>query len=86
MKIQLPNPSEYIHKEEQFWDQLELSIYHAKKSWEKIRRTYTEEEIKNENYPWLSFSHEDHIEEAIDGKEKIEYEDRQSISIEINEP
>lgn len=85
MKINLPNPSEYLHKEDQFFDQLELAIYHAKKSWEKVKKTYTEEDEKNEYYPWLSFTHEPHIEDLFDGKERIENTDRQNIAIEINE-
>lgn len=84
MKIKLPNPNDYLHKEDMFWDQLELAIYHAKKAWEKVRKIYTEADDAS-SYPWLSFTHESHIEDLFEGKEKEEYADRQEISIEINE-
>ena len=87
MKINLPNPDNYLHEEDAFWEQLELAIYHAKKAWEKTKKRYTAEDIKEENYPWLSFSlgidkapFSDHIDE-IDP----DYKDRQEIAIEINE-
>lgn len=87
MKIQLPNPSDYQGKEDMFWEQLELSLYHAKKSWQKVKRTYSEQD--KENYPWLSFSlgiDKGEVSNFLDS-EKIDpdYKDRQEISIEINE-
>ena len=86
MKIQLPNPFDFLHKEDQFFEQLELSLYHTKKAWDKVKKNYTEEDVKNEQYPWLSFVHEPHIEKLFDGKEDEGYKDRQEIAIEINEP
>lgn len=81
MKIQLPNPNDFLYKEDQFWEQLELSIYHAKKSWEKIKKNYPED--NNDNQPWLSFSHKENIEKKLNEDEFLE--DSQEISIEINE-
>lgn len=84
MKIKLPNPDDYLHKEHQFWEQLELSIYHAKKAWEKVLATYAPEQ--DEEYPWLSFSHEQAIEDALDSAAvDKDYKERQEIAIEINE-
>lgn len=85
MKIKLPNPADYLLDEDSFWEQLDLAIYHAKKSWEKVLKKHSPDD--KDNYPWLSFTLEPHIEKAIDDArvEKHEYDDRQEISIEINE-
>jgi hypothetical protein len=83
MKIKLPNPNDFLHDEDSFWEQLELAIYHAKKSWIATKKKYPASD-KND-YPWLSFVHEDHIEGLFEGKEKEENRDRQEISIEVNE-
>jgi hypothetical protein len=92
MKIQLPNPNDYLHKEDQFWEQLELAIYHAKKSWEKIKKTYSSEDEKNDLYPWIAFTLPSEIENALDDATNEKgllidpnYEKRQEISISIEE-
>lgn len=92
MKIQLPNPTDYLHREDEFWEQLELSIYHAKKSWDKVKKRYKDEDVKEENYPWIAFRHSLDIENALDDAKDKEgnfvdndYEGRQEISISIEE-
>jgi len=92
MKIQLPNPDEYLHNEDEFWEQLDLAIYHAKKSWEKIKKRYDEADAKVENYPWLAFRHELKIENALDDAKDKDgnyiddgYKERQEINISIEE-
>lgn len=83
MKIRLPNPKDFLGREAMFFEQMELSIYHAKKSWEKISKTYDE----GGDYPWLSFTHEHEIEKAIDdSKVDGDYETRGNIDLEIVEP
>ena len=88
MKIQFPTPQDFLHREQLFFEQLELAIYHAKKSWDKIKAQYTEEDEKNENYPWLSFGLEIESDERVEKLfEEIDpdYEKRQEISLEITE-
>lgn len=81
MKIRLPNPIDFLGKEEMFFEQLELSLYHAKKTWLKISKTYD----KNIEYPWILFVHTEEIEEAMD-KVDPDGKDRGNIDIEIVEP
>ena len=86
MKIQLPNPQDYLHKEDLFFEQLELCIFHAKKAWDKVKKRYTEEDDKNQNYPWLAFHQDDDIEQSIrDHSDDVDYIRAQSISLNIEE-
>jgi len=86
MKINLPNPEEYLHKEDLFFEQLELSIYHAKKSWEKVKKQY--DPNNKDDYPWLSFTlgiaADKKVADFLDQVDP-DYDERQGISIEINE-
>lgn len=36
IKIKLPNPNQFRNEYSVYFDQLELAVYHARKSWEKI--------------------------------------------------
>lgn len=64
MRIQLPNPHDYLFKEDQFWEQLDLSIYHAKKVWEKVKKQY--DPTDTNSYPWIQFNLPDAIDDLID--------------------
>lgn len=90
MKIQLPNPIDFLDREELFFDQLELCIFHAKKAWQKIRnqKKYTE----GNDYPWILFSHDEIVEKALqelrDAEGNLVDPDTkklQALSISINE-
>ena len=90
MKINLPNPNHYLHREDQFFDQLELAIFHAKKAWGKVRAHYPAagDPAAEHDYPWLSFDlkiDSGKIRELLDSEIDPESEDRQDIAIEINE-
>jgi hypothetical protein len=55
MKINLPNPDEYVNDIMGFLDQMELSVHHARKSAEKILSKYSLEDIKEGNdTPWIT--------------------------------
>lgn len=69
MKIALPNAEEYLHREELFFDQLELSVYHARKAWDKIKkqdRYRDPEAVENGDYPWIKYGFDADIEIAVD--------------------
>lgn len=84
MKIQFPNPQDYLHKEDLFFEQLELCIFHAKKAWDKVKKTYPKDD-KND-YPWLAFHQDNDIEDAIrNHSEDVDYTKAQSISLNIEE-
>lgn len=90
MRIKLPNPNEYLHREDLFFGQLELAIYHAKKSWAKIKKQYDPE--NKDDYPWLAFRFEKELEDAIDdARDKHgvlvdpNFELRQDITLAIEE-
>lgn len=65
MKIQFPNPDDFLHREDAFFDQLELCVFHAKKAWIKIKNQEFYKKDPENNYPCLSFGHEEFIENAI---------------------
>lgn len=84
MKIQFPNPQDYLHKEDLFFEQLELCIFHAKKSWDKVKKRYDPD--NKDDYPWLAFHQEDYIEDAIREHSKdVDYQEAQNISLCIEE-
>lgn len=87
MKIRLPNPSDYESNIDAFFEQLELSVYHAQKSWEKIKKNLSEEELLDENErPYLLYrlpfleENYDKYSEILDGLK------HQEIEIEITTP
>lgn len=82
MKIQFPNPQDYLGREDLFFDQLELCVFHAKKAWTKVR---SQERYKDVNqYPWLSFQFPKEIEKAIENVDP-DREECQEISLCIEE-
>lgn len=81
MKIQFPNPTDFCGREELFFEQLELSIFHAKKSW---RSLLNQSIVDGKEKPWIKFGFEDVILDAID-KVDPDQEICQEISIEIME-
>lgn len=84
MKIQLPNPKDYLGKEDLFFEQLELCIFHAKKAWDKVKKRYPADD--DSNYPWLAFHQEDEIEDAIrKHSSDVDYEKAQNIVLSIEE-
>lgn len=83
MKIKLPNPQEYLGREDLFFEQLDLCFYHAKKAWAKVRKQERYKDSKDE-HPWIVFYHTETIEDALD-KVDPEYQDRQEIYISIEE-
>ncbi len=87
MKIRLPNPKEFLGREELWFEQLELSVYHAKKAWNKILDTYSREKEESGDMPWIQLVHEADIEEAIEkSMVDVDYETRGNLEIEIAEP
>lgn len=85
MKIQFPNPQDFIGRENLFFDQLELSVYHAKKAWEKTKKSY---ESDNEDQPWLRFESGIECITVVDdllNKEDGDYVLRNSVSLKIEE-
>jgi hypothetical protein len=84
MKIKLPIPHDYARPEE-FFDQLELAIYHARKSYEKILAKYSAEDIKQMNdTPYVKFLLPllgDELDRGLDKDDEL----RQEIEIEILE-
>lgn len=58
MKIKFPDPTEFKTDIDGFFDQLELSVYHARKSWEKIKISYSKEQLEDDSTsPWCTFRH-----------------------------
>lgn len=65
MKIQFPNPTEYLGREDLFFDQLELCVYHAKKAWAKIINQEKYQKGDKDVYPWLKFNFPNEIENTV---------------------
>ncbi len=84
MKIKFPNPNDYTGDIDGFLDQLELCVHHARKSWDKTKKNYSEEELANSDvapyavfrvpYLWEKY---DTFYEIVDGGHD------QNIEIEI---
>lgn len=85
MKILLPNPDDF--EIDDFIDQLELCIYHLKKSWAKIKSKYTVEELEKlqeDGTLGISFRVKP-LDEDYDTYFKIiDNRDDQKIELEIN--
>lgn len=81
MKVRLPNPTDYDNVDG-FLEQLELSIYHTKKSWEKIKKSLD----PDAETPYVIFR----VSVLQDNYEKyydiIDNQKEQEIDIEINTP
>jgi hypothetical protein len=83
IKIKLPNPSELDFTD---WiDQMELSLFHAKKAYEKFRKSIDEDKQEDIlfylSYPEMMKNKEF---EKLLNDEKIEYNDSQDIEIVIS--
>ena len=76
MKIKFPNPDEYDDDFGMFFEQLELCIHHARKSWEKIK----------DKEPFVSFRVEVLSNDYDKYAEILDERKEQEISIEINTP
>jgi hypothetical protein len=86
MKIKLPNPIEFDTKTYyEFFDQLELSVYHARKSFERTMQKYSTEDIEKANdTPYIVYNLPNLNEDLLD-KEDPNNEQRQEIEISIVE-
>lgn len=82
MKIVFPKPEDYLHREDAFFEQMELALYHAKKAWQKIaaQPRYKKDEG---DYPWLRFVLPDDLEKALE-KVDPDYK-RREIALDIQE-
>lgn len=57
MKIVFPDPDDFVNDIPGFLDQMELCIYHARKSAEKILAKYSEADVKEgKDTPWIQFN------------------------------
>lgn len=57
MKIKLPEPNDYLDDVLGYIDQLELCVFHARKSADKILSKYSEQSLKEGNdTPYITFS------------------------------
>ncbi len=80
-KIRLPNPSDLSTKD--WFEQAELCLFHAKKSYEKFCKGLDNPEDVSLYFAYPEMMRNKKFEEMLD-KEEIEYEDSQCVEIVIS--
>lgn len=76
MKIVFPKAEDFLHREDLFFDQMELALYHARKAWAKISKQEQYQQNTDDLYPWIKFSFPDAIEKAFE-KYNPDYNNRE---------